>query len=62
MTQFKNVLQAEQEFVFTGITEQPVPSLLRGFSAPVRLVSDITDDNLLFLLAHDSDEFNRLVN
>eukprot|EP00250_Pteridium_aquilinum_P001960 c12173_g1_i1 orf=266-3235(+) len=53
------VEKAEQEFVFTDIPERPVPSLLRSFSAPVRLVSDLTDDNLLFLLAHDSDEFNR---
>lgn len=54
-------MQAVQEFVFKDITERPVPSLLRSFSAPVRLVSDITDDDLLFLLAHDSDEFNRSV-
>ena len=47
--------------MFTDISEKPVPSLLRGFSAPVRLVSDITDEELLFLLAHDSDEFNRFV-
>ncbi|MCO5612435.1 hypothetical protein L7F22_066702 [Adiantum nelumboides] len=53
------VEKAEQEFVFTDIPERPVPSLLRGFSAPVRLVSDISDEDLLFLLAHDSDEFNR---
>lgn len=53
------VEKAEQEFVFMDIPEQPVPSLLRSFSAPVRLISDLTDENLLFLLAHDSDEFNR---
>lgn len=49
----------EEEFVFVDIPERPVPSLLRNYSAPVRLVSDITDDDLYFLLAHDSDEFNR---
>ncbi|KAI5066062.1 hypothetical protein GOP47_0018686 [Adiantum capillus-veneris] len=53
------VEKAEQEFIFTDILERPVPSLLRGFSAPVRLVSDVADEDLLFLLAHDSDEFNR---
>lgn len=49
----------EEEFVFVDIPERPIPSLLRNYSAPVRLVSDITDDDLYFLLAHDSDEFNR---
>ena len=51
--------QAEQEFAFVDIAEKPVPSLLRNFSAPVRLVSDVTNDDLFFLLAHDSDQFNR---
>jgi aminopeptidase N len=51
--------QAEQEFTFVDIAEKPVPSLLRNFSAPVRLVSDVTNDDLFFLLAHDSDQFNR---
>jgi len=45
--------------VFSNIPERPVPSLLRGYSAPIRLDSDLTDDDLFFLLAHDSDEFNR---
>lgn len=53
------VEQAEQEFTFEGISRQPVASLLRKFSAPVRLVSDLTEADLAFLLAHDSDEFNR---
>nr|PNR47635.1 hypothetical protein PHYPA_012108 [Physcomitrium patens] len=54
-----HVDKAEQEFTFVNITEKPVPSLLRNFSAPVRLVSDVTNDDLFFLLAHDSDQFNR---
>jgi aminopeptidase N len=41
------------------MAEKPVPSLLRNFSAPVKLKSDITDDDLLFLMANDSDGFNR---
>ncbi|KAJ8426344.1 hypothetical protein Cgig2_021897 [Carnegiea gigantea] len=49
----------EEEFVFSGVPEKPVPSLLRGFSAPIRLESDLSDSDLFFLLAHDSDEFNR---
>ncbi|WJX48020.1 Puromycin-sensitive aminopeptidase [Trifolium repens] len=53
------VTKKEEEFVFTDIFERPVPSLLRGYSAPIRLESDVTDDDLFFLLANDSDEFNR---
>ena len=45
--------------MFSDIAERPVPSLFRGFSAPVRVETDLSDDDLFFLLAHDSDEFNR---
>jgi aminopeptidase N len=51
--------EAEQTFVFTGVDEPPVPSLLRGFSAPVLLDDGLADAELLVLLAHDSDAFNR---
>ena len=51
--------QATETFTFTGITEEPVPSMLRGFTAPVVLDFDYTDAQLLHLLAHDSDPFNR---
>ena len=51
--------QATEAFTFTGITEQPVPSILRGFTAPVVLDFDYTDAQLLHLLEHDSDAFNR---
>lgn len=53
------VTKKEEEFVFADINERPIPSLLRDFSAPIRLESDLTDSDLFFLLAHDSDEFNR---
>nr|XP_009589031.1 puromycin-sensitive aminopeptidase isoform X2 [Nicotiana tomentosiformis] len=53
------ITKKEEEFVFNDISEKPTPSILRGFSAPIRLESDLTDSDLLFLLAHDSDEFNR---
>jgi aminopeptidase N len=53
------VTEPEQRFVFTGIRERPVPSLLRGFSAPVILESDASDADLRFLMAHDSDPFVR---
>ncbi|TXH88359.1 MAG: aminopeptidase N [Rhodoferax sp.] len=51
--------QAQQSITFTGVTEQPVPSILRGFSAPVILDCDYSDEELLSLLAHDADAFNR---
>lgn len=51
--------EAEQSFTFTGVDAPPVPSLLRGFSAPVMLDDELTDDDRLVLLAHDSDPFNR---
>jgi aminopeptidase N len=44
---------------FAGITERPVLSVNRGFSAPVKLNSDLNADDLTFLAAHDSDAFNR---
>ena len=51
--------EAEQSFVFTNVAEAPVPSLLRGFSAPVVLDCEFSDAELLTLLAHDSDPFNQ---
>ena len=53
------VTAAEERFVFTNVAEAPVPSLLRGFSAPVRLDYPYTDDELYFLMAHDPDPFCR---
>ncbi|PLY00445.1 MAG: aminopeptidase N [Desulfuromonas sp.] len=50
---------AEQSFVFEGVTEEPIPSLLREFSAPVKLSVDYTRGERAFLMAHDSDSFNR---
>jgi len=50
---------AEATFTFTGIEDKPVPSILRGFSAPVQLSTDLTSEELVFLLANDSDPFNR---
>ncbi|EGY00093.1 aminopeptidase N [Nitrospirillum viridazoti Y2] len=51
--------EAEQSYTFTGVPQAPVPSLLRGFSAPVRLDFKQDDAALTFLTAHDSDAFNR---
>ncbi|MFJ5537814.1 aminopeptidase N [Vreelandella titanicae] len=49
----------EQTFVFTDVAEAPVPSLLREFSAPVKLHYPYSREDLAFLLTHDSDGFNR---
>ena len=58
-TRLLQLKDKQQNFIFENITEKPIPSLLRGFSAPVKLSCDITDDDLLFLMANDSDGFNR---
>ena len=51
--------QAEQSFTFENLKEQPVVSLLRGFSAPVKLVMARSLEELAFLLSYDRDTFNR---
>ena len=51
--------QASESFTFVNIDAEPVPSILRGFTAPVVLEFAYTDAQLLHLLAHDSDPFNR---
>jgi len=53
------VTEAEQTFNFTGLKEKPLPSLLRGFSAPVKVRYGYSTGQLLFLMRWDSDEFNR---
>ncbi|ABC31288.1 Aminopeptidase N [Hahella chejuensis KCTC 2396] len=57
----RNILvrESEQSFVFTGVTEKPTPSLLRSFSAPVRLNYPYDRNQLTFLMSFDSDGFNR---
>ncbi|SUD60908.1 aminopeptidase N [Ectopseudomonas oleovorans] len=54
-----SVTEAEQTFTFVGVVEKPLPSLLRGFSAPVKLHFPYSRDQLMFLMQHDSDGFNR---
>ncbi len=54
-----SLTQAEQRFVFVDVPERPVPSLLRGFSAPIALKHDYSDSELAHLMAHDTDTFNR---
>ena len=54
-----SVTEAEQTFTFVDVAQQPLPSLLRGFSAPVKLSFPYSRDQLMFLMQHDSDGFNR---
>jgi len=58
-TRVLSVDQPEQTFTFVDVPEQPLPSLLRGFSAPVKLDFSYSRDQLMFLMQHDSDGFNR---
>lgn len=51
--------EGRTRIVFEGLESRPVASLFRNFSAPVKLTSDLTDDDLLFLAGHDGDPFNR---
>ncbi|WP_137885433.1 aminopeptidase N [Pseudomonas sp. 2FE] len=53
------VTEAEQSFTFVDLAEKPLPSLLRGLSAPVKLSFPYDRDQLMFLMQHDSDGFNR---
>ncbi|MET3054963.1 aminopeptidase N [Pseudomonas alkylphenolica] len=54
-----SVTEAEQTFTFVDVSAKPLPSLLRGFSAPVKLSFPYDRDQLMFLMQHDSDGFNR---
>ena len=58
-TRMIELREREHRFTFVGLDARPVPSLLRGFSAPVKLHYDYSDAELTFLLAHDSDDFCR---
>jgi len=51
--------EPEQTFTFDGLTSEPVPSLLRNWSAPVKLDYKYSDEVLAFLAAYDTDSFNR---
>jgi aminopeptidase N len=54
-----HVTQVRQKFVFTDIKENPTPSFLQNFSAPVKLNYQYTADDFVFLMANDTDTFNR---
>jgi aminopeptidase N len=54
-----SLYETRQTLVFENIQQPPVPSLLRGFSAPIRLNYDYSSNELAHLMANDSDGFNR---
>lgn len=54
-----NVTEAEQSFIFDNITTPPIPSLLREFSAPVKLEYKWSDQQLTFLMRHARNDFSR---
>jgi aminopeptidase N len=53
------ITQPEETFIFTDVPLEPIPSVLRGFSAPVKVKLDLTNEERLSLMANDNDEFNR---
>ena len=58
----RNVLELTEpshSFAFSGLEEHPVLSINRGFSAPIKLVTDLNGSDLDFLVVHDADAFNR---
>lgn len=58
-TQILHLREVERAFVIEDVKEKPVPSILRGFSAPVKVVNELSEADLAFLMVHDSDGFNR---
>ncbi|MBI5656793.1 MAG: aminopeptidase N [Geobacter sp.] len=58
-TRLLELLSDEQSFVFTGLASEPVPALLRNFSAPVHLSYPYRHDDLVLLMAHEPDPFCR---
>ncbi|KAB2928491.1 MAG: aminopeptidase N [Candidatus Contendobacter sp.] len=58
-TRVLELREPEHTFRFIDVPARPVPSLLRSFSAPVKIDSAESDADLRFRLAHDSDDFNR---
>ena len=58
-TRVLNLTEASQTFVFENVQGPVTPSVLRNFSAPVKIVTQPTDDELIFRMAHDSDPYNK---
>jgi aminopeptidase N len=58
-TRILNITHLQHTFVFVNMEAEPIPSLLRGFSAPVKITMDRSNADLAFLMANDTDSFNR---
>ncbi|WP_417733733.1 aminopeptidase N [Roseovarius sp.] len=58
-TRVLEMTQAKQSFSFDGLASRPIPSILRDFSAPVILERETSNAERAFLLAHDTDPFNK---
>ena len=58
-SQLLEIKEPNEKFSFAGIASKPIPSLLRNFSAPVRVEYDYSEQELVYLLAHDKDNFAR---
>ncbi|MCB5190536.1 aminopeptidase N [Methylobacillus arboreus] len=58
-TRILEMTEREQSFTFDNVLSRPVPSILRGFSAPVKLTTDLSDDDLRLLQLRDTDGFNK---
>jgi len=58
-TRVLEMTEARQSFAFDGLESRPIPSILRDFSAPVIVERATTKAERAFLLAHDTDPFNR---
>lgn len=58
-TKVLSLQEPSQTFQFIHVPSKPIPSLLRDFSAPVKLVYDYSDEALVFLMTHDTNLFNR---
>ncbi len=58
-TRVLELKKEEEHFLFVNVPGEPVPSILRDFSAPVKVKLDLTDEERLLVMAHDTDEFNR---
>lgn len=56
---FFNLKQNNDNFIFENVSKDTIPSFFRGFSAPVKIETDYSQDELAFIMAHDSDEFNK---
>jgi aminopeptidase N len=58
-TKILELTEREQSFTFNHVKTRPVPSILRDFSAPVKLITDLSDDDLRLLQLKDTDGFNK---